>query len=157
MSFHYYSPTLLFIQEAGNCAFEWFGLVCGALCMVRSGSRNFGQGGPELAILAKGVGEGRGENCQLCSKVSQLPKCIHNSIDAQRNRACTVSFRTLPLPLYLVFIRKDTRKLIKYKILLNPSEHFYWLNASTWFTVIDVRSRPAKSARKLGSYVLIME
>ena len=60
MSFHYYSPTLLFRQEAGNCAFEWFGLVCGAVCMVRSGSRNFGQGGHELAILAKGVGEGRG-------------------------------------------------------------------------------------------------
>ena len=72
-------------------------------------------------------------SASLASRVlCQLPKCIHNSRD-KVDKLRTISFATLPLPLYSIFIRKNTCKLIKYKILLNCSERFYWLNVSTRF------------------------
>ena len=64
-------------------------------------------------------------NASLASRVlCQLSKCIHNLIDPQ---AWTTSFRILPQPLYSIIIRKNARKLTKYKILLKRSECFYWL------------------------------
>ena len=66
----------------------------------------------------------RGEaKCSLASRVlSQLPKCIHNSIDAQLKHGP-----------FLLEHCHFKRKLIKYRILLNHSEHFDWLNAITQF------------------------
>ena len=62
-------------------------------------------------------------NASLASRVlSQLLKCIHNSIDAQLKRGP-----------FLLEHCHFKRKLIKYRILLNHSEHFDWLNAITRF------------------------
>ena len=94
----------------------------------------------------------------LASRVlSQLPKCILNSIDAQLNHGpfllehCHCHF------IQFLVIR-STRKLTKYKILQNRSEGFYLLNASTRFDrCMGVRlssARHTKSARKIASYVL---
>ena len=59
-------------------------------------------------------------NASLASQVfSQLPKCIHNSIDAQLKHG--------------PFLLEHCHKLIKYRILLNHSERFDWLNAITRF------------------------
>ena len=56
----------------------------------------------------------------LASRVlSQLPKCIHNSIDAQLKHG----------PLRFLEHCHFKRRLIKYRIILNHSEHFDWLNA----------------------------
>ena len=59
----------------------------------------------------------------LASQVlSQLPKCIHNSIDAQ--------LRHGPFLLEHCHFK---RKLIKHRILLKHSKRFDWLNAITPF------------------------
>ena len=80
-------------------------------------------------------------SASLASRVlSQLPKCIHNSIDAQ-----------IKYGPFLLEHCHFKRKLIKYRILLNHFERFDLLNAITRF---DARSRHIKSARKIASYVL---
>ena len=93
-------------------------------------------------------------SASLASRVlSQLPKCIHNSIDAQLKHGP-----------FLLEHCHFKRKLIKYRILLNHSERSDWLNAITRFDRrMGVRlSRfrctlaPYKSARKIPSYVLIL-
>ena len=62
-------------------------------------------------------------SASLTSRVlSQLPKCIHNSIDAQLKHGP-----------FLLEHCHFKRKLIKYTILLNHSEHFDWLNSITRF------------------------
>ena len=62
-------------------------------------------------------------SASLASRVlSQLPKCIHNSIDAQLKHGP-----------FLLEHCHFKRKLIKYRILLNHSERFDWLNAIMWF------------------------
>ena len=62
-------------------------------------------------------------SASLASRVlSQLPKCIHNSIDAQPKHGP-----------FLLEHCHFKRKLIKYRILLNHSERFDWLNAITRF------------------------
>ena len=62
----------------------------------------------------------------LASRVlSQFPKCIHNSIDAQLNHGP-----------FLLEHSHFKCKLTKYRILLNHSERFDWLNA----LLIDARS-----------------
>ena len=59
----------------------------------------------------------------LASRVlSQLPKCIHNSIDAQLKHG-----------LFLLEHCHFKHKMINYRILLNHSGHFDWLNAITRF------------------------
>ena len=85
-------------------------------------------------------------SASLASRVlSQLPKCIHNSIDAQLNHG--------PLLLEHCHLK---RKLMKYRILQNHSERFDWLNAITRFDReyvyrdLDARSCHTKSARKLN-------
>ena len=81
--------------------------------------------------------------------LSQLPKCIVNSIDAQLKHGP-----------FLLEHCHFKRKLINYRILLNHSEHFDWLNAITRFDRacvyrdLDARSRHTKSAQKIVSYVL---
>ena len=54
--------------------------------------------------------------------LSQLPKCIHNSIDAELKHGP-----------FLLEHCHFKRKLIKYRILLNRFERFDWLNAITRF------------------------
>ena len=54
--------------------------------------------------------------------LSQLPKCIHNSIDAQLKHGP-----------FLLGHCHFKRKLIKHRILLNHFERFDWLNAITRF------------------------
>ena len=67
-------------------------------------------------------------SASLASRVlSKLPKCIHNSIDAQLKHG--------PFLLEHCHLK---RKLIKYRILLNHFECFDWLNAITRF---DRRTR----------------
>ena len=62
-------------------------------------------------------------SASLASRVlSQLPKCIHNSIDAQLKHGP-----------FLLEHCHFKRKLIKYRILLNHSERSDWLNAITRF------------------------
>ena len=62
-------------------------------------------------------------SASLASRVlSQLPKCIHNLIDAQLKYG--------PFLLEHCYFKC---KLIKYRILLNHSECFDWLNAITRF------------------------
>ena len=62
-------------------------------------------------------------SASLASRMlSQLPKCIHNSIDAQLKHGP-----------FLLEHCHFKRKLIKYRILLNYSERFNWLNAITQF------------------------
>ena len=62
-------------------------------------------------------------SASLASRVlPQLPKCIHNSIDAQLKHGP-----------FLLEHCHFKRKLIKYRILLNHSERFDWLNAITRF------------------------
>ena len=62
-------------------------------------------------------------SASLASRVlSQLPKCIHNSIDAQLKHGS-----------FLLEHCHLKRKLIKYGILLNHSERFDWLNEITRF------------------------
>ena len=62
-------------------------------------------------------------SASLASRVlSQLPKCIHNSIDAQLKHG--------PFLLEHCHFKPN---LIKYSILLNHSERFDWLNAITRF------------------------
>ena len=62
-------------------------------------------------------------SASLASRVlSQLHKCIHNSIDAQ--------LKHRPFLLEHCHFK---RKLIKYRILLNHSGRFDWLNAITRF------------------------
>ena len=62
-------------------------------------------------------------SASLASRVlSQLPKCIHNSIDAQLNHGP-----------FLLEHCHSKRKLIKHRILLKHSERFDWLNAITQF------------------------
>ena len=62
-------------------------------------------------------------SASLASRVlSQLPKCIHNSIDAQLKHGQ-----------FLLEHCQFKRKLIKYRILLDYSDYFDWLNAITWF------------------------
>ena len=58
--------------------------------------------------------------------LSQLPKCIHNSIDAQ------LHVKHGPFLLEHCLFLKN-RKLIKYRILLNHCEYFDWLNTITRF------------------------
>ena len=72
-------------------------------------------------------------SASLASRVlSKLPKCIHDSIDAQPNHG---PFRSEHYHCHFVqyVFFKNTRELIKYKIFLNSSECFYWLNTSTRF------------------------
>ena len=57
-----------------------------------------------------------------CRVLSQLPKCIHNSIDAKLKRGP-----------FLLEHYNFKRKLMKYKILLNNCKRFDWLNAITRF------------------------
>ena len=54
--------------------------------------------------------------------LSQLPKCIHNSIDAQLKHGP-----------FLLEHWHFKRKRMKYRVLLNDSERFDWLNAITRF------------------------
>ena len=62
-------------------------------------------------------------SASLASRVlSQLPKCIHNSIDTQLKHR----------PVLLEHCHFKSKQ-IKYRILLNHSEHFDWLNAITRF------------------------
>ena len=62
-------------------------------------------------------------SASLASRVlSKLLKCIHNSVDAQLEHG----------PLLLEHCHFK-RKLIKYRILLNHSDRFDWLNAITRF------------------------
>ena len=62
-------------------------------------------------------------SASLASRVlSQLPKCIHNSIDAQLKHGP-----------FLLEHCHFKRKLIKYRILPNHSEHFDLLNLITRF------------------------
>ena len=62
-------------------------------------------------------------SASLASQVlAQLPKCIHNSIDAQLKHGP-----------FLLENCHSKRKVIKYRILLNHSERFDWLNAITRF------------------------
>ena len=62
-------------------------------------------------------------SASVASRVlSQLPKCIRNSIDPQLKHGP-----------FLLEHRHFKRKLIKYGILLNHSERFDWLNAITRF------------------------
>ena len=85
-------------------------------------------------------------SASLASRVlSQLTKCIHNSIDAQ-----------LKHEPFLLEHCHCKRNPIKYRILLNHSERFDWLNAITRFDIRkSVRlSRFTKSMRKIASYVL---
>ena len=77
-----------------------------------------------------GMGESRALACLASPVLSQLPKCIHNSIDTQLKHGPFL--RTLPQPLYSVFI-ENTLKLIKCRIFLNRSERFHWLNARARF------------------------
>ena len=88
-------------------------------------------------------------NASLASRVlSQLPKCIHNSIDAQLKHGPFLSEHC-----------HFKRKLIKYRILLNHSERFDWLNAVMRFdrstgvrlSRFRARSRHTKSARKIAN------
>ena len=62
-------------------------------------------------------------SASLASRVlSQLPKCIHDSIDAElKNRP------------FLLEHGHFKHQLLKYRILLNHSEHFDWLNAIMQF------------------------
>ena len=58
-------------------------------------------------------------SASLASRVlSQLPKCIHNSIDAPLKHGP-----------FLLEHCHFKRKLIKYRFLLNHFERFDWLNA----------------------------
>ena len=60
-------------------------------------------------------------SASLASRVlSKLPKCIHNSIDAQPKHGS-----------FLLERCHFKRKLIKYRIPLNQTERFHWLNAIT--------------------------
>ena len=96
----------------------------------------------ELRMHARGSWESMREafewhevkpNASLAFRVlSQLPKCIHNSIGAQLNHGPFL-LELCPLLVYSVFVRKNTRKLIKYKVLHNLSERLYWLNVITRF------------------------
>ena len=62
-------------------------------------------------------------SASVASRVlSQLPKCIHNSIDAQLKHGP-----------FLLEHCHFKRKLIKYRILQNHSERFDWLNTITRF------------------------
>ena len=62
-------------------------------------------------------------SASLASRVlSQLPKCIHNSIDAQLKHGP-----------FLFEHCHFKQKLIKSRILLSHSESFDWLNAITRF------------------------
>ena len=88
-------------------------------------------------------------SASLASRVlSQLPKCIHNSIDAQLKKVLLLEHCHFKC------------KLIKYRILLSYSERFDRLNSFTRFDrrtgvrILDARSRHTKSARKIASYVL---
>ena len=77
----------------------------------------------------------------LASRVlSQLPKYIHNSVDAQ-----------LMYGPFLLELCHFKRKLINYRILLNHSDRFDWLNATTRF---DRRTgvRLSKFRRTLAPY-----
>ena len=91
-------------------------------------------------------------SASVASRVlSQLPKCIHNSIDAQLKHGP-----------FLLEHCHFKRKLIKYRILLNHFERFDWLNAIMRFDrCTGVRlSRfrctltPYKKRAKIASYVL---
>ena len=62
-------------------------------------------------------------SASLASRVlSQLPKCIHNSTDAQLKHGT-----------FLLEHCHFKRKLIKHRIQLNHSERFDWLNVITRF------------------------
>ena len=86
-----------------------------------------------------------------CQVLSQLPRCIRNSIDAQLKHG--------PFLLQHCHFK---RKLIKYRILLNHSERFDRLNAITQFNrrtgerllIFRCTLAPYKSARKISSCVL---
>ena len=91
-------------------------------------------------------------SASLASQVlSQLPKCINSSIDAQLKHG--------PFLLEHCHIK---RKLIKYRILLNHSERFDWLNVIMRFdrrtgvrlSRFRCTHAPYKNARKIPSYVL---
>ena len=76
-------------------------------------------------------------SASLASRVlSQLPKCIHNSIYAQLKHG----------PFLLEHCHFKS-KLIKYRILLNHSERFDWLNA---ITQVDRRTGVRLSRFKAG-------
>ena len=66
--------------------------------------------------------EAKPSACLASLVLFQLPKCIHNSIDAQLKHGP-----------FLLEHCHFKRKLIKYIILLNHSERFDWLNAITRF------------------------
>ena len=72
--------------------------------------------------------------------LSQLPKCIHNSIDAQLKHG----------PFHSEHCHFK-RKLMKYIILLNHSERFDWLNAITRFDRCT-GVRLSRFRRTLGPY-----
>ena len=101
------------------------------------------------------MARGEAECFSIASRVlSQLPKCIHNSLDEQLKHGPFILDNCL-----------FKRKLIKYRILLNHSERFDWLNSITRFVRhnnnnnvyrnLDSCSRHTKSARKFASHVLI--
>ena len=61
--------------------------------------------------------EAKPSACLASRVLSQLPTCIHNSIDAQLKQGP-----------FLVKHCHFKRKLLKYRILLNHVERFDWLN-----------------------------
>ena len=69
--------------------------------------------------------------------LSQLPKCINNSIDAQLKHG--------PFLLEHCYFK---RKLIKYRIFLNHSERFDWFNAITRFERFRCTLAPYKKRAK---------
>ena len=73
--------------------------------------------------------------------LSQLTKCIHNSINAQLKHR----------PFLLEYCHFKS-KLIKYRVLLNHSERFDWLNAITRFDRCTLA--PYKKCAKIASCVL---
>ena len=99
--------------------------------------------GPCLACVYQLLGaRGKlGEHAKIvCKVLSQLPKCIHNSIDAQLKHG----------PFHLEHCHFK-RKLMKYIILLNHSERFDWLNAITRFDRCT-GVRLSRFRRTLGPY-----
>ena len=85
-------------------------------------------------------------SASLASRVlSQLPKCIHNSTDAELKHGP-----------FLLEHCHFKGKLIKHRILLNHAERFRWLNAITQFdrrTVLRLsRFRPCLHGESRGGY-----
>ena len=75
----------------------------------------------------------RGEAENFPSFSSTLPTSqVHPLLGRCTAKSCTIYFRTLPLHFSSLYT-KTSRKLIKYRILLNHSERFDWLNAITRF------------------------